>query len=1084
MSKAIFDSLGYPTVSLSNNHDLIKDKNGNKTLSGEFRGKWFSALLKDYKDLHPDLPAAVDSPQTGPTDKMKARFWSFMTGHKIEKTDYYLIGVDVDKCDKGTHPLLDELNRIKCPRSDGCDDKKFSHHYYLAVPEAIYKTWGGRQKIVWKEAGFNAEIFIGKSTLLFGPGSGNKVKHEEFYIDPENPIVEAPDILLKYINERIEKLTRVLSSDLRLSLSSDAAVYMDRPGSRTIYKMGPTYEEYLTLLKQYYTNPNNNTNTTRRFEDPLQKDKVYKQLSVLAKKIHYHLLNSHKEFVLKNGSYHPDNIGYNQGCYMMMNNITLKLAIDPSVNVDLAIEFLEEYNKHFSAPFSPIIMTSFEKHMFEDTFKASDYKYGKETLTRWYYDADWEKHLEEYGLIFTTQGGAQYYFVLNVTDKCFYLLDYDELKAEKLGEDLKKSLEKAAQIMSLPSNSLKDSKEIYFVGRTIRDIRKPFGVDFKSRKPESNRYYFNEFKMTDQMDVMINGLKENPDDFHRKAVTGVKLYGQTKYREAINKKIDPQYNILTAGPVYIGGKNERVLLSRVPRKTLRITREIFGCYSSNKKIRKEGRKSLRFFEMLMLYRAFNRLYDTGLFLIGDSKTGKDMLIERLLVSPLSPVDSTEIKQVEDDVDDGTEKPRNNAGHKLTRDQLIGKSNFTRFLIYHVLHASDVLPPNPTQEEIHEIVLHFKKLLGTVMASVNDKFKIEVQRTLDLLLVITSQTIIPTERGIGRISVFRTRTRGNLVEFKDGVAIRERQGKLYNVPWVAKLRFANYIGPLPDDPNLHAPYHYSDNALRKRFRRVINPEFISMERQSEEWAKDPVYSQHYDKCPEYVDDPIDEVSRDMVSNPLTGGKALGEWLRFESYYYFMYLHYKYMVGKNKNDKNVEEFKQFSPEKTIETSALKEAYERTNPMQMIASLVGHKEVKQVASKLVHIVVQSGDLNTIFNAKKNASKFRHNDELSDFGDNGNRLYLHNVVWWLDNGVNRNKRMGENEYSSYMDTIEDYMKDFECDIEYENNNGYVVLEGLKDCVLAEVKRIKESQDESAGTVKKPKWVPDDSDDNEEFNF
>ena len=917
--------------------------------------------------------------------------------------------MDVDSCSNENHPIIQSLEQCGALKIEGCIEGKFSVHYITRISESVRKLWQNHKRVRYEDDTISCDMFIGNH-VVFGPGSNNKVKKQEFKLNPSDPFPETPANIIDIITSKINKIKPTVADDIKSRLSTDAAEYVDRPLSMNCRRMGDKYLAYMDLAKQYHNMNNNNiTDKNWYFGTGRGKSAEYNSMVKIAKEIHNYILKDSSAFTIENGMKHPDTIRANQGGYNMLNKLSLTLAIDPSVDEELAKDFLLFYNEHFSKPIAQQQMEEMVKRMFTDKYK--DPQYGKTTLNRFFYDPNHKENMREFGLLFTGKGGAKYHFVMNVNDNYFYLLDYEFRVARKLYEDRKKSLDKAAELIGISKDETRNAEVVEFNGSFVYNMRRPFGVDYVSYKERTRTYEFNLYAVTRQMEILANGITENPDDNVYYRSNGDKLYNQKNFRAFMLQQEKGS--------------------SRVPRKSLRILREIFGCYSCTESIRKEALESLEWLEMLVLYRSKNQIYDAGMYLIGDYRSGKDMIVERFLINLMSPHDSTKLEFRDGNPENSL---TNDAAYKLTKQELLGLSGFNAFMKYKVLQLSDVFSSKTLKKEGPDITNAMKGLLSTVFATLNEKYKAQTRIKVDTIIVVTSNTIIPLEKSMGRISVFRVRTRGNLVEYQDGVAIRERRGRLYNVPWVARLRFQKHVGPLPDDMDMNAEYNYKDNSDREGF-------------------------ETSNKSIEGVD------PRDVI----TGGKALGEYLRWESEAWCAYLHHKYIVGrpmkdstgKPIDDPKVVKFRAFKPEIPVKTSALNESYGKGNPAQLFANLVGSKDVNAIARKLVNVAKSMNRLNifddkhiTVIGDEETSGKVMMEEKFLWFGPEGDRLYLHNIAWCINHGSAANN---SEKYKYSVRAVEDSLSDFGCEMETLNENTFTLIDGLKVAVDEEVKKIRD---------------------------
>ena len=503
------------------------------------------------------------------------------------------------------------------------------------------------------------------------------------------------------------------------------------------------------------------------------------------------------------------------------------------------------------------------------------------------------------------------------------------------------------------------------------------------------------------------GIIEDPNDSTYVRRNGKTVRGEKRYREMMLRK--------TPNSKY----------SRVPRKSIRAYREALGCYSCDPKIRKEGRDAFNYLCMLGLHRGKEIMYNTGIIFVGQYRSGKDMMIDKLLCAPFDELECLELYPRDMKTNKST-----STRYALKKKDIEGKSEFNGYVKCRVITFSDILDSDSINKNISAIIGFFKNITGNPFATYRDLYKSAVNTRVDSLLVGASNEIIPVEKGMERISIIQIRTRGNLVKFsKGGKAIAERQGILRSVPWISVLRFNKGVGPLPDDKSVRVDFDYDEENMNKRDIYDVNS---------------------------YTADEVED-NLDEGSLVVRDGEALGEWIRYESEMFWAWAHKRYTT----HPKYKQMFSRFSPTIPLDNSALRQSQEMSNPSILFANEIRSGNVESIAEKFHIASVRKNDFKTILNAKPaEECTSGSSDRVIGFGPDGDRLYLSTIAWAI-NAINGNSDPSSKFYYR-AERVEKSIRRIGLKITIDTNGGglsYVSLPGIKQSIYNKLDKYSSAQ-------------------------
>ena len=491
--------VGVPTTSISNRHKLIVKGAGGveKTIEGfETYDAGAGILYNEGIKLNNLAGKELLKHKSDET----ANLYSINCGYPDDNGDSIMV---VDKDGGSESDAIDVMClELQAAVIKGATTRdKYSRYYIFKITASQRKSLGSGSRLKGKLE--KCDVFIGPH-LVFGPSENNALK-DEFLLNPDNPIPYAPAELIKEII-RIVAPPSAMTTISDKGIPEDSRPYLHRHRSLMGRKMKATYMEYMRLAEEYRSiNPSNHLIVLTSKAKENFGDDLYN----LSKEVHRYILRN-STGVNDEGYYHPNNIPVNGGAYNVINRLSLDLACDPSFDMETADKFLRFYNTHFDAPINEGTINSIIKHMYEDTFRKEDFKFGKEGEVRWFYDPNWEDNCKLFGRIFYGPNGNMYSVILNKDDNNFYLVDYARRVHINLGDDKRKAMMKAAnngriKQIELIASTKPECEPQELCCEFVADCRSDFGIDYSSYNPDTDAYLFNTEQITNILRVQRYG---------------------------------------------------------------------------------------------------------------------------------------------------------------------------------------------------------------------------------------------------------------------------------------------------------------------------------------------------------------------------------------------------------------------------------------------------------------------------------------------------------------------------------------------------------------------------------------------------
>ena len=993
----IINQLGIQTIALTDSF-RIKTEGPSKVIE-DLNGTRFTfndGMVRIVADCKRINEVKGDIAYTRIESTITSELFSIDCGRPIKGGTDRIIVFDIDG-GNDTSKLVQELESIEAVKIVGAANRgKFSRHYITRITEAKYKELGLDGKSKFKLDKFKCDVFCG-AHLIIGPSAYNEAKEQEFFIS-EKGIPELTMSIESIIKEELDKsktTIQYLNID-HTTLPESQQQYIRRPYSRMCPKMGSLFAACMHKAKKMWAE-NGGENRKLVFIRGKGKNKGQLDLADLSHKI--------MDFVTRGTPYdHIDDVPPNGGYYTIINNLSIHIAADPSfIEPKFAEEVLRFVNNLGSEPLDEGVIQGIIMRMFTDKFGPDDSSYGEPGLNRWFADSDWYQNTRVFGRATTRPDGRGYWeVVISIDDNYYYLTDYVRRTITRLEKDRQEALKVAANVIGVPQTNLLGGSSVQDDPIEVRvefidDSRSDFGIKYDTRNNETGICQFNRRHITSLTSIMRDGYPEDPldSDYQRKNSKGQvvsTVRNEKKYREMMNRRIP--------------GLNK----SRVPRISIRLLREVCGCYSCDPITRAEGRAAFNHICMLGLYRASQPTYDAGLILQGIFRSGKDMIVDRYITNYFEEDECVELEP-----EPLGRKAQSNNTYNLTKKDIQRTGEFNNYVSYKFLKFSDLLDGSIPS---HIVIGFLKSLTGIKTANLREMYRAPVSIAVDLLLVGTSNSIISVEKGMERISIIPILTRGKFVKlgtrdkkWGEGktvpIPVAEKKGKLRDVPFISKLRFVVGIGPLPDDETAKKEYTFDVSELNDDLNRICPPDEDSIE---------------------------GTIVRDSV--------AAGHWVRYESEMFWSWVHKRFTT----NPKYMNMYKNFVPTIPIQNRALKKSQEMSNVSGLVANEVRAGDAESLSKRLYEGGARIGTFQELRNPARPGDTNRVGINVYWFGENGDRLYIDTLAW----AINAKSGLQDTKDKNYISSHSVYRSIQYVGVEIKLEKGlmFVEIPGIKEAL------------------------------------